>query len=62
MNPTTCDKSKARCRFEDSFSLPENQRINPDDPYAFEHEKKVLEKWHQKNDFEALEKNLRRDR
>jgi hypothetical protein len=56
MNPTTCDKSVNRCRFEDSFSLPQNQRKNPDDPYALEHEKEVLAKWHQKNDSETLEK------
>jgi hypothetical protein len=56
MNPTKCDESKARCRFEDSFSLQENQRKNPDDPYALEHEKEVLVKWHRKCDFEALKK------
>jgi hypothetical protein len=57
MNPTTVSNERTkRCRFEDSFSLPENQRKNPDDPYALEHEKTVLEKWHKKNDTEALEK------
>lgn len=56
MNPTTSDERKARCRFEDSYSLQENQRKNPDDFYAVEHEKEVLEKWHLKNNYDALEK------
>jgi hypothetical protein len=56
MTLTSNGKKAERRRFEDSFSLPENQRKNPDDPYALEHEKTVLEKWHKKNDTEALEK------
>lgn len=59
MKPATCDERKVRCRFEDSFSLPENQRKCPDDPYAFEHEKVLLVKWHQKNDSETLEKMVK---
>jgi hypothetical protein len=56
MTRTSKGKKVERRRFEDSFSLPENQRKNPDDPYALEHEKATLEKWHKKNDTEALEK------
>jgi hypothetical protein len=48
-----CEKT-GRCRFEDSFSLPENQRRNPEDSFVMEREKALLEKWHQKNDFETL--------
>jgi hypothetical protein len=49
MNPTMNDEKECKCRLEDSFSLPENQRKYPDDDYAFEHEKEILEKWHRKN-------------
>jgi hypothetical protein len=49
MNPTIHEEKKCRCRFEDSFSLPENQRKYPDDDYAIEHEREALEKWHRKN-------------
>jgi hypothetical protein len=49
MNPTIHDEKKQRSRLEDSFSLPENQRKYPDDSYAIEHEKEVIEKWHRRN-------------
>jgi hypothetical protein len=52
MNPTMHDEKEQRCRLEDSFSLPENQRKYPDDPYAFEHEKEVIAKWHRRYEME----------
>jgi hypothetical protein len=56
MNPNITDEkeSKGRSRFEDSFSLPENQRHCPDDPYVMEHEKEVMEKWHRKMEREDM--------
>ncbi|HUI93183.1 MAG TPA: hypothetical protein VLX68_13125 [Chitinivibrionales bacterium] len=50
------EKPVRGCRFEDSFSLPENQRKYPDDPYAAEHEKEVLEKWHRKIQMEDIKR------
>jgi hypothetical protein len=49
MTPTIHDEKEQKSRLEDSFSFPENQRKYPDDSYAFEHEKEVIEKWHRKN-------------
>lgn len=60
MNPTTCDDKMERRRFEDSYSLPQNQRTCPDDEYALEHEKDILAKWHLRNDSEALEKIIKK--
>jgi hypothetical protein len=62
MNPTTNCEKTGRCRFEDSFSLPENQRICPDDAYVFEHEKESLIKWHKKSDSEMLEEIMELER
>jgi hypothetical protein len=58
MNPTTGFEKEERHRLEDSYSLPENQRIYPDDPYAFEHEQEILKKWHKRNDEKKLEEML----
>jgi hypothetical protein len=60
MNPTMHEEKDCRCRLEDSFSIPENQRKYPDDDYAFEHEKEVIEKWHRRNDREEWEKLIKR--
>lgn len=49
MNPTIHEEKEHKCRLEDSYYFPENQRRNPDDDYVCEHEKEILEKWHQKN-------------
>jgi hypothetical protein len=49
MNSTIHDEKERRCRLEDSFSFPENQRKYPDDSYVLEHEKEVIERWHLKN-------------
>jgi hypothetical protein len=54
MNPIVTNERTYRGRFEDSFSLPENQRICPDDAYVFEHEKDTLLKWHKRNDSEMI--------
>jgi hypothetical protein len=58
MNPTLFEEKspKSSCRLEDSFSLPENQRKNPEDPFMLEHEKEVVSKWHEKNYCEDLKK------
>jgi hypothetical protein len=47
-------------RLEDSFSLPENQIKHPwEDEYICQHEKKLIEKIHEKNIEEEREKLLR---
>lgn len=60
MNPTIHDEKEQRSRLEDSFSIPENQRKYPDDPYVLEHEKEAIEKWHRRNDREEWEKLIKR--
>jgi hypothetical protein len=58
MTTTLQPQKKQFERLEDSFSLPENQIKHPEDEYIFEHEKKLIEKLHEKNIEQELEKLL----
>lgn len=51
MNPNTYynQTQKNFARLEDSFSLPENQKHLPEDPYVETVEKRLIKKWHTMN-------------
>jgi|GEM_PF-5123899 hypothetical protein len=46
MTPLKCDEKNERCRLEDSFSFPENQRVYPDDEYCLARDRMLIEKLH----------------
>jgi hypothetical protein len=62
MQPLTCSENNLRCRLEDSFSRPENQRMCPEDAYVAEHERILTEKWRERNNTEILEDIIRNSR